>query len=44
MIKYIKNEIKLLPAIIVLFIIFYVVINHVSGNKIAPKKNYSKNN
>ena len=38
---YIKNEIKLLPVIIVLFIIFLVVVKLINGNSPDIKKNYN---
>ncbi len=40
--EYIKNEIKLLPIIIVLFIIFSVVVNLINGKPLNVKKNYNK--
>ncbi len=39
--EYIKNEIKLLPIIIVLFIIFLVVVKLINGNSPDIKKNYN---
>ena len=39
--NYIKNEIKLLPIIVILFAIFYIVVNLIGGNSFKVKKNYN---
>ncbi len=43
-IQYIKGEMKLLPAIILLFIVFYVTVNMIYGKSLTPQRIYNNIN